>query len=105
MYYHSVLTAITFMFMFLFWEILFSIIAWRSFVSWWQNRIPVPTPDIKHVPIAPEETKNITDDNQDDDPDTWLEVGRRGDTMERHPDDNGTITESESEYELVIKLV
>ncbi|CAI2177012.1 11723_t:CDS:2 [Funneliformis geosporum] len=96
MYYHPIPTAITFMSMFLSWEILFSIFAWRSFVSWWQNKVIA----IQNAPITSGgegETNNTTDSNQGDDSDrTWLEGGRRDDTVERNPDDNET---SDSEYE------
>ncbi|CAG8628086.1 1708_t:CDS:10 [Funneliformis mosseae] len=96
MYYHPIPTAITFMSMFLTWEILFSIFAWKSFVSWWKNKAIA----MQNAPITSEGevgTSNNTDENQDEDSDrTWLEVGRLGDTVERNTNDNET---SESEYE------
>ncbi|CAI2178579.1 15892_t:CDS:2 [Funneliformis geosporum] len=68
----------------------------RSFVSWWQNKVIA----IQNAPITSGgegETNNTTDSNQGDDSDrTWLEGGRRDDTVERNPDDNET---SDSEYE------
>jgi len=97
MYYHSIPTAITFMSMFLTWEILFSIIAWRSFVSWWQRKILA---DSLTSPITPimNVTNNITENNyQDDELDRT--TSRRNERVERISDDNGTVTESESEYE------
>jgi hypothetical protein len=95
MYYHPVSTAIVFTTMFLVWEALFSVIAWRSFVSWWQNKIPTPDKTLITPEVA--SNTNLIDNNQDDDDDsdkTWLE-GQR----ERNSDDNGTTAESESEYE------
>jgi hypothetical protein len=103
MYYHSVPTAIVFMTMFLVWEILFSVIAWKLFVSWWQNKISTPE---KTFTSGVANNTNITDNNQEDDNDsdkTWLD-GRHGDAIERTLDDNVTTAESESEYEPVIKL-
>ncbi|CAB4373450.1 unnamed protein product [Rhizophagus irregularis] len=97
MYYHSIPTAITFMSMFLTWEILFSIIAWRSFVSWWQRKVLT---DSLTSPITPimKVTDNITENNyQDDESDRT--TSRRSERVERISDDNGTVTESESEYE------
>lgn len=102
MYYHSIPTAITFMSMFLTWEILFSIIAWRSFVSWWQRKVLA---DSLTSPITPimKVTDNITENNyQDDESDRT--TSRRSERVERISDDNGTVTESESEYESVNKL-
>lgn len=93
MYYHPVPTAITFMTMFLFWEILFSVAAWRSFISWWQNKVISPEKPLES------DTYNVTDGNlRDDDSDkTWLD-GRRDDA-EGNLDDDRTTAESESEYE------
>jgi len=99
MYYHQVSTAIIFTTMFLAWEVLFSVIAWKSFVSWWQNKISTPEKTLITSGIASD--TNIIDNNQEDDDDsdkTWLD-GRRGDAVERNSDDNGTTAESESEYE------
>lgn len=103
MYYHSIPTAITFMSMFLTWEILFSIIAWRSFVSWWQRKVLA---DSLTSPITPimKVTDNITENNyQDDESDRT--TSRRSERVERISDDNGTVTESESEYESVINYL
>jgi hypothetical protein len=106
MYYHSIPTAITFMFMFLTWEILFSVIAWRSFVSWWQRKVIANALSSPITPITPggvKVTSNIPDNNyQDDDSDRT--ISRHSERAERISDDNGTATESESEYESVNKL-
>jgi len=103
MYYHSIPTAITFMLMFLTWEMLFSIIAWRSFVSWWQRKVIADSLASPVTPITPGGTKvvnNITEYNYQDD-NSDRAASRRSERAERTLDDNdnGTTTESESEYE------
>lgn len=106
MYYHSIPTAITFMSMFLTWEILFSVIAWRSFVSWWQRKILADSLTSPITPITSggmKITDNIIENNyQDDESDRT--TSRRSGRVKRISDDNGTVTESESEYESVNKL-
>jgi hypothetical protein len=87
MYYHKIPSAIVFMFMFLSWEILFSIFAWRSFVSWWQNRVPTHITDPLRVPIP----ENVDDNHKDDRTPGQLAI-------------ESEVTESESEYESVINF-
>ncbi|GBC01992.1 hypothetical protein RclHR1_04400015 [Rhizophagus clarus] len=100
MYYHSIPTAITFMLMFLSWEILFSVIAWRSFVSWWQRKITdsLTSPITPITPGGVRVNNNIIPDNNYHDDDSDRTVNRRREREERILDD-GTATESESEYE------
>ncbi|KAL1918345.1 uncharacterized protein VTP21DRAFT_3005 [Calcarisporiella thermophila] len=38
MYYWPITTAVVFVCIFLFWELVFGVIAWRSLVTWWRNR-------------------------------------------------------------------
>ncbi|KAG9290468.1 hypothetical protein G9A89_002443 [Geosiphon pyriformis] len=45
MYYYPVATATTFISLFLFWELLFSFVAWRNLVALWQNQLPSPIPE------------------------------------------------------------
>jgi len=110
MYYHPIPTGITFILMFLTWELLFSVIAWRSFVSWWQRKVIADSFASPITPITPggmKITNNIVENNyQDDQEDDQEEddesdrtVSRHSERIERISDDNGTITESESEYE------
>lgn len=107
MYYHSIPTAITFMLMFLSWEILFSFIAWKSFVSWWQRKVIASALTSPITPITPggvKVTNNIITDNNYQDDDSDRTVSRRSERVGRISDDNGTLTESESEYESVNKI-
>ncbi|RIA80941.1 putative adipose-regulatory protein [Glomus cerebriforme] len=100
MYYHSVPTAIVFTFMFLIWEILFSIVAWKSFVSWWQSKAHVHISETLKIPNTPgggDDTNIIDNNHRDDYSDRTF--SQRDDRVERHSNDNGTITETESEYE------
>uniref|UniRef100_A0A1D1XGV5 Seipin n=1 Tax=Anthurium amnicola TaxID=1678845 RepID=A0A1D1XGV5_9ARAE len=116
MYYHQIPTAIIFIVMFLTWEILFSIIAWRSFVSWWQSKVISGSIKTPITPGGMNNTNAVTDGNypnysnysnypnypnypnyQDDDSNKPFR--QHDERVEKNSDDNGTTTETESEYE------
>lgn len=108
MYYHRISTAIVFITIFLLWESFFSIIAWRSFVSWQHNNgaeniVAKISKNKENVNLS----NSVLDQNQeirfeeDNDSnnnirdDKWLEVRYNDKTID------SKIADSESENELL----
>ncbi|CAG8717652.1 4695_t:CDS:2, partial [Scutellospora calospora] len=93
MYYYSMPAAFFFMTLFLFWEIFFSVLAWRSLVTWWQNKMPAVTEPVKIASGSKDEGQDGETTGKDDDLGAWQKV-RRSDTIE-----GGVTTETDSEGE------
>ncbi|CAG8451909.1 18650_t:CDS:10 [Dentiscutata erythropus] len=92
MYYYSMPAAVFFMSLFLSWEIFFSVIAWRSFVNWWQSKFPMGTEPAQITP-GPSDTQDDRTTSKDDGYGTWQEI-RRSDAIE-----GGVTTETDSDDE------
>ncbi|RIB02812.1 putative adipose-regulatory protein [Gigaspora rosea] len=96
MYYYSMPAAVFFMTLFLFWEIFFSVIAWRSIATWWHNKIPMGTEPPQITSGPKDETQDSGATGKDDGYGTWQEI-RRSDVIE-----GGITTETDSDDEAVI---
>ncbi|CAG8507769.1 6847_t:CDS:10 [Ambispora leptoticha] len=100
MYYHPYITGSTFTAIFLFWEFLFCIVAWKMLVSWWQTNFPETLKNRPKNTGKRNNGNNGDNDSQNGDAATIDEEGLGGgwETIKRE-DGSGTSEDKENASE------